>query len=80
MEKVAAETLRLDVIPPAFEQPVGKETAVNQCPMNSFPGSLARMFCADWWYRKLRKMRCEWREEQLRCLPRSAKASPLCQL
>ncbi|MEA7515324.1 replication endonuclease, partial [Salmonella enterica subsp. enterica serovar Virginia] len=33
--------------------------------------------CADWWYRKLWKMRCEWREEQLRavCLV-SKKASP----
>ncbi len=36
MGKVAAETLRLDVIPPAFEQLRGKETAVNPCPMNSF--------------------------------------------
>ncbi len=36
MGKVAAETLRLDVIPPAFEQLCGKETAVNPCLMNSF--------------------------------------------
>ena len=78
-EKVAAETLRLDVIPPgAFEQPVGKETAVNPCPMNSFRFALARMLCADWWYRKLWKMRCEWREEQLRAVcPVSKKHLPM---
>ncbi len=77
-ERVAAETLRLDVIPPAFEQLRRKETAVNPCPMNSFR-SLARMLCADWWYRKLWKMRCEWREEQLRVCW-SAKSISLCQL
>jgi hypothetical protein len=35
------------------------------------------MLCADWWYRKLWQMRCEWREEQLRavCLV-NRKASP----
>lgn len=46
-------------------------------PYELIPGSLARMLCADWWYRKLWKMRCEWREEQLRavCLV-SKKASP----
>lgn len=35
------------------------------------------MLCADWWYRKLWQMRCEWREEQLRavCLV-NKKASP----
>lgn len=35
-EKVAAETLRLDVIRLRLSNSVGKETAVNQCPMNSF--------------------------------------------
>ena len=34
-ERVAAETLRLDVIP-RLSNSVGKETAVNPCPMNSF--------------------------------------------
>ncbi len=35
-EKVAAETLRLDVIHLRLSNSVGKETAVNPCPMNSF--------------------------------------------
>lgn len=76
-EKVAAETLRLDVIPPAFEQLRRKRNRRKPVPYELIPGSLARMLCADWWYRKLWKMRCEWREEQLRavCLV-SKKASP----
>lgn len=67
-ERVAAETLRLDVIPPAFEQLRRKRNRRKPVPYELIPGSLARMLCADWWYRKLWKMRCEWREEQLRAV------------
>ncbi|RZM84516.1 MULTISPECIES: replication endonuclease, partial [unclassified Escherichia] len=76
-EKVAAETLRLDVIPPAFEKLRRKRNRRKPVPYELIPGSMARMLCADWWYRKLWRMRCEWREEQLRavCLV-SKKASP----
>lgn len=76
-EKVAAEAMRLDVIPPAFEQLCRKKRRRKPVPYDLIPGSLARMLCADWWYRKLWQMRCEWREEQLRavCLV-NKKASP----
>lgn len=76
-ERVAAEALRLDVIPPAFEQLRRKKHRRKPVPYELIPGSLARMLCADWWYRKLWQMRCEWREEQLRavCLV-NKKASP----
>ncbi|MGX5152695.1 replication endonuclease [Enterobacter hormaechei] len=76
-EKVAAEAMRLDVIPPAFEQLRRKKRRRKAVPYDLIPGSLARMLCADWWYRKLWQMRCEWREEQLRavCLV-NKKASP----
>lgn len=76
-ERVAAEVMRLDVIPPAFEQLRRKKHRRNPVPYELIPGSLARMLCADWWYRKLWQMRCEWREEQLRavCLV-NKKASP----
>ena len=76
-ERVAAEVMRFDVIPPAFEQLRRKKHRRNPVPYDLIPGSLARMLCADWWYRKLWKMRCEWREEQLRavCLV-NKKASP----
>ncbi|SYL50458.1 bacteriophage replication protein A [Klebsiella pneumoniae] len=76
-EKVAAESMRLDVIPPAFEQLRRKKRRRKPVPYDLIPGSLARLLCADWWYRKLWQMRCEWREEQLRavCLV-NRKASP----
>ena len=76
-ERVAAETLRLDVIPPAYEQLRRKRRRRQPVPYDLIPGSLARMRCADWWYRKLWQLRCEWREEQLRavCLV-SKKSSP----
>ncbi|EFM9905947.1 replication endonuclease [Escherichia coli] len=76
-ERVAAEAMRLDVIPPAFEQLRRKRRRRKPVPYDLIPGSLARMLCADWWYRKLWQMRCEWREEQLRavCLV-NKKASP----
>ncbi len=76
-ERVAAEVMRLEVVPPAFEQLRRKKHRRKPVPYDLIPGSLARMLCADWWYRKLWKMRCEWREEQLRavCLV-NKKASP----
>lgn len=76
-ERMAAEAMRLDVIPPAFEQLRRKRRRRKPVPYDLIPGSLARMLCADWWYCKLWQMRCEWREEQLRavCLV-NKKASP----
>ncbi|CAA0355088.1 replication endonuclease [Klebsiella oxytoca] len=76
-ERVAAEAMRLDVIPPAFERLRRKKHRRLPVPYDLIPGSLARMRCADWWYRKMWQMRCEWREEQLRavCLV-NKKASP----
>ncbi|HIH9249194.1 TPA: replication endonuclease [Enterobacter ludwigii] len=67
-ENVAAEAMRLDVIPPAFEQLRRKRRRRKPVPYDLIPGSLARMLCTDWWYRKLWQMRCEWREEQLRAV------------
>ncbi|QTP14932.1 replication endonuclease [Serratia symbiotica] len=76
-ERVAAEAMRLEVIPPAFEKLCRKKHRRKPVPYELIPPSLARMLCADWWYRKLWQMRCEWREEQLRavCLV-NKKASP----
>lgn len=76
-ERVAAEAMRLEVIPPAFEQLRRKKRRRKPVPYELIPPSLARMLCADWWCRKLWQMRCEWREEQLRavCLV-NKKASP----
>lgn len=67
-ERVAVETLRLDVTPPAWEPLRPKRNRRKPVPYDLIPGSLARMRCADWWYRKLWQLRCEWREEQLRAV------------
>ncbi|HEC2625631.1 TPA: replication endonuclease [Raoultella planticola] len=66
--RVAAEVLRLDVIPPGYEalrckHNRRKPKAVNY---DLIPGALARMRCADWWQRKLWQLRNEWHEELLR--------------
>ncbi|WP_375546915.1 replication endonuclease [Erwinia pyrifoliae] len=76
-ERVAAEASRLDVTPPSFEQLRRKRNRRKPVNYDLIPGSLARMRCADWWYKKLWQLRCEWREEQLRavCLV-SKRASP----
>lgn len=76
-EVVAAEAMRLDVIPPAFEHLRRKKRRRKPVNYDLIPPSLARMLCADWWYRKLWQQRCEWREEQLRaaCLV-NKKSSP----
>lgn len=76
-EHVASETLKLDVLPPAFDRLTRKRRRRKPVPYELIPGSLARMICAAWWYRKLWQVRCEWREEQLRaaCLV-SKRTSP----
>ncbi|WP_456309403.1 replication endonuclease [Serratia proteamaculans] len=76
-EKVAAQALRLDIIPPSYEALRPKKRRRKPIPYDLIPGSLARMICADWWYKKLWQLRCECREEQLRavCLV-SKRASP----
>lgn len=76
-EKLASEVIQLEFVPPAFEQLKRKKHRRRPVPYDLIPGSLARMICAKWWYRRLWQRRCEWREEQLRavCLV-SRKASP----
>ncbi|CRY22362.1 replication endonuclease [Yersinia enterocolitica] len=65
---VASEAARLCITPPYWY-------ALNEClrrrgevPYHLLPGALARLRCAEWWYRKLWRLRSEWREEQLRAV------------
>lgn len=76
-QKVASEALRLDITPPSYEDLKPKKKRRSEVPYDLIPGSLDRMNCADWWYKKLWQLRCECREEQLRavCLV-SKRASP----
>lgn len=65
---VAVEALRLDITPHDYEALRPKKRRRKPVPYDLIPGSLARLGCADWWYKKLWQLRCECREEQLRAV------------
>ncbi len=74
----SAETLRLDVIPPAFERnSAEKKPPQNLRPANSFSGVAGAYAVRRLVVSEIVKMRCEWREEKGALLARvKAKASP----
>lgn len=65
---VANEAARLSVQPPAYHTLLHEGTRRAEIPYHLIPGALARLRCANWWYRKLWRLRCEWREAQLRAV------------
>lgn len=65
---VANEAARLCVQPPGYYALLHTGTRRADIPYDLIPGALGRMRCADWWYRKLWRLRCEWREAQLRAV------------
>ncbi|UAN53726.1 replication endonuclease [Serratia sp. JSRIV002] len=65
---VANEAARLCVQPPGYYALLHTGTRRADIPYDLIPGALARMRCANWWYRKLWRLRCEWREAQLRAV------------
>nr|WP_280921266.1 replication endonuclease [Serratia sp. PL17] len=65
---VANEAARLSVQPPAYHVLLHEGTRRAEIPYHLIPGALARLRCANWWYRKLWHLRCEWREAQLRAV------------
>ncbi|WP_269934807.1 replication endonuclease [Serratia liquefaciens] len=65
---VANEAARLSVQPPAYHALLHEGTRRAEIPYHLIPGALARLRCANWWYRKLWRLRCEWREAQLRAV------------
>ncbi|MGO2367339.1 MAG: replication endonuclease [Serratia sp. (in: enterobacteria)] len=65
---VANEAARLSVQPPAYHALLHEGTRRAEIPYHLIPGALARLRCTNWWYRKLWRLRCEWREAQLRAV------------
>lgn len=65
---VAGAALRLRITPPSWHALNALTRRRGESPYDLLPGALARLCCADWWYRKLWHLRCEWREEQLRAM------------
>ncbi|NIC26540.1 replication endonuclease [Serratia plymuthica] len=65
---VANEAAKLCVQPPDYHALLHKGTRRTEIPYDLIPGALARLRCANWWYRNLWRLRCEWREAQLRAV------------
>lgn len=65
---VANEAARLCVQPPGYHALLHTGTRRSDIPYDLIPGALARLRCAQWWYRNLWRLRCEWREAQLRAV------------
>ncbi|WP_037432316.1 replication endonuclease [Serratia plymuthica] len=65
---VANEAARLSIQPPAYHALLHEGTRRAEIPYHLIPGALARLRCSEWWYRKLWRLRCEWREAQLRAV------------
>lgn len=66
--QIAGEARKLCITPPHWHALDVRNRRRGEVPYHLIPGALARLRCADWWYRKLWRLRCEWREEQLRAV------------
>lgn len=65
-QRVADEAARLCIQPSCYHALLHTGTRRSEIPYDLIPSALARLRCAQWWYRKLWHLRCEWREAQLR--------------
>ncbi|WP_129111465.1 replication endonuclease [Yersinia frederiksenii] len=74
---VANEARKLSITPPNWDALNDKLRRRGQIPYDLIPGALARLRCATWWKGRLWRLRCQWREEQLRAaMMVHKKASP----
>ncbi|EPB4198684.1 replication endonuclease [Yersinia enterocolitica] len=65
---VANEARKLSITPPNWDALNDKIRRRGQIPFDLIPGALARLRCATWWKGRLWRLRCQWREEQLRAV------------
>ncbi|WP_392433173.1 replication endonuclease [Yersinia sp. HM-2024] len=65
---VANEALKFSITPPNWDALNDKLRHRGQIPYDLIPGALARLRCATWWKGRLWRLRCQWREEQLRAV------------
>ncbi|WP_145491545.1 replication endonuclease [Yersinia rohdei] len=63
---VANEAQKLSITPPNWDALNDKLRRRGEIPYDLIPGALARLRCATWWKGRLWRLRCQWREEQLR--------------
>ncbi|WP_145574283.1 replication endonuclease [Yersinia alsatica] len=65
---VANEARKLSITPPNWDALNDKLRRRGEIPYDLIPGALARLRCATWWKGRLWRLRCQWREEQLRAV------------
>lgn len=65
---IANEARKLSITPPNWNALNDKIRRRGQIPFDLIPGALARLRCATWWKGRLWRLRCQWREEQLRAV------------
>ncbi|CNI11903.1 replication endonuclease [Yersinia pekkanenii] len=65
---IANEAQKLSITPPNWDALNDKIRRRGKIPYDLIPGALARLRCATWWKGRLWRLRCQWREEQLRAV------------
>ncbi|MCF1163246.1 replication endonuclease [Yersinia pseudotuberculosis] len=65
---LANEAKKLSITPPNWDALNDKLRHRGEIPYDLIPGALARLRCATWWKGRLWRLRCQWREEQLRAV------------
>ncbi|WP_410470718.1 replication endonuclease [Edwardsiella tarda] len=65
-QRLGYMALSLHITPPRWEALRLDKNRRNPIDMDKLPGAIARLMCAEYWKRKLWRLRCRWREEQLR--------------
>ncbi|EIL6509687.1 replication endonuclease, partial [Salmonella enterica] len=78
-QKLARRALLLNITPPYYESLRTDRDRRTEPDIEKLPGAFLRLSCADWWNRKLWRLRRIWREEQLRaaCLVSRKKSAYL---
>ncbi|WGE29431.1 replication endonuclease [Edwardsiella tarda] len=65
-QRLGHMALSLHITPPRWEALRLDKNRRNPIDMDKLPGAIARLMCADYWKSQLWRLRCRWREEQLR--------------
>lgn len=78
-QKLADRALLLNITPPYYESLRTDRDRRTEPDVEKLPGAFLRLSCADWWNRKLWRLRRIWREEQSRaaCLVSRKKSAYL---
>ncbi|AXF77475.1 replication endonuclease [Erwinia tracheiphila] len=65
-QNLARTVFKLNVTPAGWEALRTDNDRRSEPDLEQLPGAIARLTCANWWQRKLWRLRRIWREEQLR--------------